>query len=442
MNAFSRSKRYISMDRVKEMHEEKYQRQLIVEKKEEKRQNKIQEIVKSEAMDWRSELAEGMTTAGMGMVSLEPNSDHITPEDDINANAYGGQFPADGSLSNGIWTMQNAPDPGNGGITISLRADLSRSDTISTQVYFNNATIDPAYGMDLILNGPIGSRLQQVVPLSVPGSGTGSANPLISIDPKLRIKDVILSYSVIGNGGDGGREIGNNSIRITSTVPFRRSPMTLFVPLDDPEANSFVRSGLDNLSAAERRKRLQQIMKGSRDYMKQQLGMDWSTDIADTGVVTPWDQANPGGIEVAQAEYPEDDWNQEDEMLLKWLQQGGLPGADTEKDIERLLQRKSRYGGGFSRKTQDLQVAHYEPDGEVISEKKKLKSVHDALKKNVGFPENPPPKMINGFHPDLVTGDGAAKRFNKLDPASAKAMPKTAYPQIDKKVKAAAKKPK
>ena len=47
MNAFSRSKRYISMDRVKEMHEEKYQRQLIVEKKEEKRQNKIQEIVKS-----------------------------------------------------------------------------------------------------------------------------------------------------------------------------------------------------------------------------------------------------------------------------------------------------------------------------------------------------------------------------------------------------------
>ena len=57
MNAFSRSKKHISMDRVKKMHEEKYQRQLLAEKKEEKIQNKIQEIVKSEVMDWRSELS-------------------------------------------------------------------------------------------------------------------------------------------------------------------------------------------------------------------------------------------------------------------------------------------------------------------------------------------------------------------------------------------------
>ena len=59
-----------------------------------------------------------------------------------------------------------------------------------------------------------------------------------------------------------------------------------------------------------------------------------------------------------------------------------------------------------------------------------------------GFPENPPPKLVKLQHPDLVTGDRAAKRYNKLDPASAKAMPKTAYPQIDKKVKALRKKPK
>ncbi len=51
-----------------------------------------------------------------------------------------------------------------------------------------------------------------------------------------------------------------------------------------------------------------------------------------------------------------------------------------------------------------------------------------------------PPKMKNGFHPDLVDGKNIANRFNKLDPQSAKAMPKTGNPHIDKKVRAAANK--
>ena len=90
--------------------------------------------------------------------------------------------------------------------------------------------------------------------------------------------------------------------------------------------------------------------------------------------------------------------------------------------------------------------------GEVILEKKKLKSVKDIAKKipgyydgkpsPTGFPMEPPPKLVKLQHPELASGERAAKRFNKLDPASAKAMPKTAYPHIDKKVQAAAKKPK
>jgi len=55
---------------------------------------------------------------------------------------------------------------------------------------------------------------------------------------------------------------------------------------------------------------------------------------------------------IARAEYPHDEWNDEDEMLLKWLRQGGLPGADTEKDIERLLQRKRKYGASKGGETQ------------------------------------------------------------------------------------------
>jgi hypothetical protein len=94
----------------------------------------------------------------------------------------------------------------------------------------------------------------------------------------------------------------------------------------------------------------------------------------------------------------------------------------------------------------------YKPQGEVLSEKRKLKKVKDISKKipgyydgkpsPAGFPMEEPPKMVNGFHPDLIDGKKVADRFNKLDPISARSMPATGNPHIDKKVKAAAKKPK
>ena len=80
--------------------------------------------------------------------------------------------------------------------------------------------------------------------------------------------------------------------------------------------------------------------------------------------------------------------------------------------------------------------------------KKRLKSVKDipgyyaGKPAPLGFPIEEPPKMKNGFHSDLVDGKKVANRFNRLDPTSAKAMPPTGNPHIDKKVRAAAKKPK
>jgi len=94
----------------------------------------------------------------------------------------------------------------------------------------------------------------------------------------------------------------------------------------------------------------------------------------------------------------------------------------------------------------------FEINGEVLTEKKKLKSPSDIMNKipgyydgkpsPLGFPIEEPPKMKNGYHPDLVVGKKVANRFNRLDPISAKAMPPTGNPHIDKKVRAAAKKPK
>jgi hypothetical protein len=67
---------------------------------------------------------------------------------------------------------------------------------------------------------------------------------------------------------------------------------------------------------------------------------------------------------------------------------------------------------------------------------------YDGKPSPLGFPMDEPPKMKNGMHPDLVDGKKVADRFNRLDPESAKAMPLTGNPHIDKKVKDARKKPK
>ena len=91
-----------------------------------------------------------------------------------------------------------------------------------------------------------------------------------------------------------------------------------------------------------------------------------------------------------------------------------------------------------------FKVDSYQPQGEMIVEKK-LKNPQAFFKdKDIKpeFPENPPPPQIKGLHPDLVTGEKTAQRFNKLDPISARAMPRTGIKSIDKKVQIAKKKPK
>jgi len=85
-------------------------------------------------------------------------------------------------------------------------------------------------------------------------------------------------------------------------------------------------------------------------------------------------------------------------------------------------------------------TASYKPKGSMITEKKKLKSPSqwfnpDDIKPE--YPKDPPPEMVNNYHPNLVDSSKKAERFNKLDPASAKAMPKQDDPNIDAKVEKA-----
>jgi len=82
----------------------------------------------------------------------------------------------------------------------------------------------------------------------------------------------------------------------------------------------------------------------------------------------------------------------------------------------------------------------YENDPLFKKVSKRLKSVIDYKDKPAtkGYPNEPPPKQIDGWHPDF----GKRYKYDKLDPVSAKAMPKTGNPEIDANVEKAARQPK
>jgi hypothetical protein len=312
---------------------------------------------------------------------------------------------------------------------------------------------------------------------------------------------------------------GSASYAITSFSTKRRTPMNVFVSLDNPEASAFIRTDpiMANLSPQERMQKLKEMLEASDEYVMKILGSDFpGTGAVPPGEFDPFAQTPPGeagttpGVDIAglppgmfpfnplggQAPAPQG-YKQPgtyDPNQFYNLAPGSLPSPNIPRTPPGLSQSNDNDTQIAQQWTDDpstwpsiknpvktppaiidpktgwpsvpnvppsyrgkpggqqVRMAHYEPQGEVITERKKLKSPQEVLNKipgyydgkpaPLGFPETPPPKMKNGMHPDLVDGKKVSDRFNRLDPESARSMPPTGNPHIDKKVKAAAKKPK
>jgi len=280
----------------------------------------------------------------------------------------------------------------------------------------------------------------------------------------------------------------------------RKNPMTLFVGLDSPEAASFVRTGeFGSLTNEEKKKKLQDMLNASDAYLTDKFGDPFpgtGGDYSFTDVQLPlsWEQAierdNPNQIRWPRDRKPGDAppaGQYYDKHMKQWVpvvKKASAGGGDEiaqepsllQKALEKqtgdemapmpIIKTKPPSGGyrmpmpsGYDLLDQDPKkttlakknskkkqpvVAHYEPEGEMIVEKKLKKPQAFFKDKDIKpeFPENPPPPQIKGLHPDLVTGDSVSQRFNRLDPISARAMPRTGIKSVDKKVQIAKKKPK
>jgi len=489
MNLYSRARKHIDMDRVKELREERIKREQIAEilQQQDKIRAELKEIEREESKycDWKKELDEGMTTAGLGMINLDAVGDvdlvdlgNETPNQNVQP----------GATNNGGTYTFGPVTPGYGfASTLSFfpnTVDLTKVDTIVFDFTAGDIT-----EFDFVVDIP---GTSSVYSLSI-----SSGRKVITLKQSDRIKNAFITWTLNKNQGD---PVGTN--RISGVALQRRRPMNVLVSLDDPEASAFIRDGdFDRLSNAEKKKKLEEQLRSSDEYLNKMFGEGMpkgATTIADyepqqsfmdiaaaqQGPIRPgprgykkpgtydpnkfYDLKNdpsqlpspnlpatgpgyssiPDGTKVA-ASYPKPD--PLDKLLkdiddadkkLKNQPPGTRPGKGRGMgdrwDFNKFVKGKG-----------NTMVAHHEPQGKVIKEKKSFKDItkkipgyYDGKPSPLGFPVEEPPKMKNGFHPDLVDGKKVANRFNRLDPQSAKAMPKTGNPHIDKKVRAAAKKPK
>jgi len=483
MSLYTRARKHIDMDRVKELHEEKKRREEII-----RQQQLIIAEIKSideklKCVDWRRELEEGMTTDAMGTIYLAPegNVDII----DTSTTYNNIQSIQNSTISGDTITLQGTENQINDGTHTYF--NFARFTVPGTRVSHAKITISKGGGTSSWTDRD-GESFDDHVSLNIFDADDEFAPQYYNADLTsgthiIRLpsnyKNLRIDFSQFGRVG------GTGPLRITNVSLQRRTPINVFVSLDDPDANAFVRDGdFNRLSNAEKKKKLEEMLQASGEYLDKMFGDGMpgtATEIADYELQQsfvdmaqglpytdsddafddPYYQGPPPDLDddsdfdLDDFEYAGTNWD-----LYNWMNKTyGLPAAEWKKNNPTKPDASNPHlpAGSYVPKAkkgnkQKTMVAHHEPEGEVLSEKKRLKSPKSLLDKipgyydgkpsPLGFPVEKPPKMVNGYHPDLVDGKKVANRFNKLDPISAKAMPKTGNPKIDAKVDKALKKPK
>lgn len=471
MNLYTRARKHIDMSRVKELREENIYKQKIAKIKfqEEKillEKKRVEVLEDPRYSNWKRELAEGtpvpieesMTTTAIFSMHLEPSDEVLT------------HIP-----STTISSADNEGSPTENGVVPRVQSfeivDASKTDTITltisgsfTTKTIDGSTISDKVSVGVLVGGTYGGNYLAGGDLNAElGNGTHT----ITIPQKFRKAGVKFDViQITAFQGGGGPE--SSPVSVTGVGLKRLNRMTAFVSLDDPEATAFIRSTLanENLSPDQKKKKLEEMLGASAEYLTKMFGegiFTGASELSDVQVQQSFAQIAQGLPYVDEDDAFDDDYYQgpvpdymddsdvdlpielanagpstpvktdSDGRIVPYMG-GGRPGKIRPQQGPRQADKK---------KPKQLQYAHYEPEGEIIVEKKlkspsslldKIPGYYDGKPAPLGFPIEEPPKMVNGKHPDLVDGKKVSQRYNRLDPISAKAMPKTGNKHIDSKV--------
>ena len=246
MSLYTRARKHIDMNRVKELSEEKIKREQIAEilRQQEEIRAELEyiEAEESKYVNWRRELEEGMTTSGMGM----------------------NNYPAVGEVNLGA-AMGNISLSGDGGLS---GYNATTQDSTSSYYKFDTMVVSiTTTSSDWVISP--GDFIQDLA-----SGGSGSHTIVI---PK--------SYSSLYfSAKDDGT--------FSASVQYqRRAPVNAFVSLDDPESLPFNRGGLGG--SEERKQQLKDMLEAGNQWMYIQ-GLEPS-------------KTSPGDIELASADWPKGD---------------------------------------------------------------------------------------------------------------------------------------
>ena len=316
MGRFARVIHHIDMKDVKRKHLEEIAAKKLKEERDKKEKELIKEISKQYKSDWKTELSEKMTTGAVFTTIVAPaeGDGTVTQVDPTTGDSFASttnMFGADadnpglknasvrgsgsGSGSTGGFDVGGNYLSFQGGQGDSRMAllkpiDARNIDTLTiTAIRGNdsNGGEDPdIVGQEelfLIYKTPemsrssyisqdrdqndIGSFPDDAAIIAI-GQGDGTLQDYsIKIPEYARQKDTIFGLFQLGFSGQGYDHYGVTNIKFQ-----RKTPLNVVVPLDDPQAVSFIRVGTDEGDPKKRKKKLNDQLAASDEYTQSQLG--------------------------------------------------------------------------------------------------------------------------------------------------------------------------
>ena len=274
MSLYTKARRHINMNRVKELREEAVKEQKIAEVRKQQ-EGILAELKRMEIKEdlkysnWRRDLEnlnENMTTSGLGMINYPAVGD-------VNLGT---------AISNFTLSGPGIGESGYNAVTTNVSGDRTKFDTMVVTISTTslNWVIEPG---DVIIG------------LAEGGPGTHTI-----VIPRTYSS---LYFSASKDG------------TFTASVKYqRRAPVNVFVSLDDPEANSFIRGGLGG--SEERKQQLKDMLEAGNELMIR-MGLEPS-------------KTSPGDIELAQG-LP---YTDEDDAFDDPYYKGPPPDLDDDSDFD------------------------------------------------------------------------------------------------------------
>ena len=346
MGNFARALHHLDIKDVKRKRLEEIAAKKIKEQQDIKEKKIIKEISKKYKSDWKREIYEGMTTGNAlstvlpseGEVAINTvdtiDSESYSPvkmpvhigqeggvgDDGVFDSAFIGTVIRDSGTGNGsdggfnvggkYLAFQGTGAPNNNARFACLNPiDSTGVDTLTITAIVGNDTNggeDPdlaAEYLGLLYKTPAMERAQilSVTPqttfaggddklIATPLSHDGGLNNYsITIPEYARAKDTVF---VLYQNFNSGSEFDNYGV---TKINFkRRNPVNVVVPLDDPEAISFVRVGSNEGDPKKRKKKLNDQLAASDEYTQAQLGDDFPGAGARVGGDDPFASAKIG----------------------------------------------------------------------------------------------------------------------------------------------------